>query len=168
MISFPDWYQGGYTDAEKAFYCMLYPYGELTDPKIEIVTWRQWRGPGDGPVALLYRNGGASEGVLDEPIMELAVFSEDRDVSMQVTEYLRQAVLTFRSSGGVVKAAGIIADEDPGFSANIKGADDHMGPQLISDKDDVDARVVFSSYRLCLRQPRGLPNYDNIRDQVIP
>lgn len=166
MIEFPDWYEGGFTDAEKAFYCLLKPYADLTTPQIEVTTWRQWNND-THPVARLYRSAGASERVEDTSIIELEVFSQDRNTSIQVTEYLRQAILTYRSSGGMVYAVGDVAVSDPDFAAFIKGADDHQGPELIMT-DNADARVVYSAFRICIRKDRGLPDYASIRDQIIP
>lgn len=162
---FPPFYKGGFTDAEKAFYCMLKPYCDLTDPQIELTTWRKWRDQ-ESVVARFYRSGGVADRTTDTSIIQMTVFSYDRDLSINVSEYLRQQVLTYCGSNGVVRAVGAVAESDPDFTAAVVSAEDHMGPELFMT-EEADGRFIDSAFRVTLRKPRGLPDYAAFREQII-
>lgn len=161
MIVFPDWYEGGFPDAElvmldlvQAFLDMLTPAGEavswLTDDHTEKVN-------AGTPVVRVYRGGTAADGLFDPAAVQLATIAANRADSWAVMEYLRQVMRSYEHGGAVRR-------EDGSYTM-IQSVTEVVGPQQLPELNP-DHRLVPATFRPVFRAPRDLPDYARVRESL--
>ncbi|MFR9767054.1 hypothetical protein [Nocardia sp. SC052] len=160
-IVFPDWWEGGWPDAELVALDLAQYYLNLLTPTGLAVTWL----PDDfadlveagTPVVRAYRGGMGAEGLWDPAAVQLGVIARKRSTSWEVLEYLRQMFLSYEHGGPVRRADGSITYVDC--------IEEIVGPQQLPELNP-DDRLVPATYRIELRRPRNLPDYARIRESL--
>ncbi|WP_228002140.1 phage tail termination protein [Nocardia australiensis] len=158
MITFPNWYEGGFPDRELVVLDLVQKYLDLLTPQGVACTWL----PDDVtdlinagvPVVRVYRGGMGSDGLFDAAAIQLGVLTATRQDSWAVMEYLRQVMLSF-AHGGPVR-------HEDGSITMIASIDEVVGPQQIPDLNP-DHRLVPATFRVECRLPRDRPDYTSIR-----
>ncbi|MBF6374458.1 phage tail termination protein [Nocardia farcinica] len=172
-LQFPDWYQGGFPDRELVVMDMLQPVLDTVD-----VLDRDGNPIFDGPVqrrpfactflpqdygdrlpiVRVFRGGGAADsGTMRDPAMvQVAVIADSREESWQLLEFCRQWLLSY--SGGTVTRA-------DGSKTLIDCVEELVGPAQIPELNP-DKRLAQLNFRVTCRKPRGLPDYQKVRESL--
>ncbi|MFC9892112.1 hypothetical protein ACFVMC_00320 [Nocardia sp. NPDC127579] len=161
MITFPDWYAGGFPDREEVVMDLIQRYLDLLTPTGLAVTWI----PDDiealiaegRAVVRVYRGGLGAEGIFDAANVQLGVITGKRADSWAVMEYLRQMMLSYCHGGPVRRADGSITQ--------ISYVEEVIGPQQLADFD-FDNRLVPATFRVECRLPTTIPDYTRIRESL--
>ncbi|MFC9432685.1 hypothetical protein [Nocardia sp. NPDC057030] len=111
------------------------------------------------PVVRVYRGGGAADvGVMRDPAsVQVAVIADTREESWVLLEFCRQWLLSYQRGGTVVRA-----DES---TTLIDTVEELVGPQQVPELSP-DKRLVPLTFRVVCRKPRGLPDYQKIRESL--
>lgn len=161
MITFPDWWRGGYPDAELVVLDLVQTYLDLLTPQGVAVAWLTKDHTdtvnSGTPVVRVYRGGAAENGLFDPAIVQLGVIAATRRDSWEVAEYLRQVLRSFDRGGAVRREDGSIT--------MIESADEVVGPQQLPELNP-DHRLVPFSVRVTFRYPRDMPDYAAIRESL--
>ncbi|MFC8531934.1 hypothetical protein [Nocardia sp. NPDC057227] len=174
-LRLPDWFEGGFPDGELLVLDALQPVLDEVDvldrngdPVLDAGQPRRptgWTHLPDNfadrlPIVRVYRGGGASDmGVLKDPAaVQLAVIADTRAESWQLMELCQQWLLTYYRGGAVVR--------EGGATTQIQGVEELIGPQYVPELNP-DKRMVVRTFRVTCRLPRGLPNYERIREQKV-
>lgn len=161
MISFPDWYKGGFEDTEDAI-CDYFEF--LLGNSVFICTWlppghytpTDEDEGGTQPTLRILRQPGKFDDQtrLDHALIQITAFAETRDDVVKLNDFVRAMMdpLVFvrfpipRKDGSVTK-----------FSS----AEEWLGPQSFPERI-VDDKFIPATYKLPIRKPRNLPNYRQI------
>lgn len=158
MITFPNWYEGGFPDTELLVLDLVQRFLDDLDPQGLAVTWLPDNYAelvdSGAPVVRVYRGGIASRGLFDPAAVQLGVIASSRADSWAVMEYLRQILLSF-DHGGPVK-------REDGSVSMIESVSEVVGPQQLPELNP-DLRLVPATFRIETRRPRELPDYARIR-----
>lgn len=153
-LTLPSWYQGGYPDVEKLCRTLFAPLV----PNVEVVSWlpkpsvyNQQLTTKEGYLRC-YRTGGRinREQRRDEPKVQFAALTRNRDNSWALIEFVRQVL----EDGYGLAGAAVI----PGTTTNLYTTGEVVGPQLIPELIS-DDRLVPITFELHIAKPKGLPNY---------
>ncbi|QNJ57066.1 tail terminator [Gordonia phage Rabbitrun] len=161
-FTFPDWYQGGYDDAEKAVQAMLVPFLKLIDPKPYWCAYLPDEYGDQLPIVSSYRVGGAAsvtQKFLDEAHIEVWAITERRSDSWELLEFCRQMLMSFQRGG-------IVEDPVSGHKFNINSVTEVIGPEL-TQMNVPDERAVSATFVVTTRTEAGLPDYARIRKQLL-
>lgn len=170
----PSWYRGGFPDRELVVMDALQPVLNLVDvydaTGAQVFDGATPRRPlactflpdnyGDHlPVVRVYRGGGASDvGVMRDPAsVQVAVIADTRTESWELLEYCRQWLLSFYKGGTVIRA--------DGSHTLVDCIEELVGPQQVPELSP-DKRWVPLMFRVTCRKPRGLPDYQKIRETL--
>lgn len=109
------------------------------------------------PLIRVYRGGGAADrGALADPAsVQLATICDTREESWALAEFIRQWMLSY-SRGGPVK-------NPDGSYTLVDEIAELNGPQLVPELNP-DIRMIPITYRVQCRRPRGLPDYQVVRE----
>lgn len=148
---FPDWYRGGFVDAEKLLEDLFTPL--LTD--VMLVPWLPKPGTyedqlNSGKAFLrIARTGGSFnfDENRDEPRAQFAAIAKSRKMSWDLIEFCRQVIWSFERGATV-----------PNTTHTLQTAGEVLGPQLIPE-NIVEPRLVPATFGLFTWKPGGLPNY---------
>ncbi|AXQ64392.1 tail terminator [Gordonia phage Neville] len=160
-FTFPDWYEGGYEDAEKAVRAMLVPFLKLVDPKPYWCAYLPDEYSESLPIVSSYRTGGSADPVkkfMDDAHIEVWAITERRSDSWDLLEYCRQMLLSYARGG-------IVTDPDSGRIFNISSVSEVVGPEL-TQMTVPDERAVSATFVVTTRKEAGLPDYARIRRQL--
>jgi hypothetical protein len=174
-LAFPDWYRGGFPDREKVVQDALAPIlstvDVFDDTGAQIFDGGIPRRPHTCtfldkdyadmlPIIRLYRGGGAADaGVLADPAsVQVAVIADTREESWSLMEYCRMWLLSYARGGTVVRA--------DGSTTLIDSVGELVGPQQVPELNP-DKRMVPLTFRVVCRKPRGLPDYEQVREAVV-
>lgn len=174
-LTFPDWWQGGFPDREKVVEDALAPILATVDvfddtgaqifdgpnPRRPITCTFLPKNYSDMlPVIRLYRGGGAADaGVLRDPAsVQVAVIASTREESWALMEYCRQWLLSYTRGGTVVRA-----DDS---RTVVDTVEELVGPQVVPELNP-DNRMVPLTFRVVCRKPRGLPDYQLVRESIL-
>lgn len=111
------------------------------------------------PILRIYRGGGAADvGILQDPAsVQLAAIADTREDSWALMEFCRQWLLSYRKGGTVHRK--------DGSKTLIDCVEELVGPQLVPELNP-DKRMVPLTFRVVCRRPRGLPDYQQIRESL--
>lgn len=148
---FPEWYGGGFPDAEKLLESLYEPL--LTD--VELVPWLPKPSEYEatlkaGKTILRIRRTGGSinfDENRDEPRVQIAAIARKRSTSWELIEFCRQMLFDGFNRGAIV----------PGTTHQMQAASEVLGPQLIAE-NIVEPRLVPITFGLFTWKPGGL-NY---------
>lgn len=161
MITFPDWWEGGFPDAELVALDLAQKYLDLLTPHGLACTWL----PDDvnelieaGVVVVrVYRGGLGADGLWDSSATQLGVIAATRRDSWEVMEYLRQILRSFEHGGPVRRQDGSIT--------MVACIEEIVGPQQLQELNP-DDRLVPATFRLDFRYPRDKPDYRVVRESL--
>lgn len=161
MITFPDWWEGGFPDAELVVIDLVQHYLDLLTPQGRAVTWLTDNHAdlvdSGVPIVRVYRGGTGADGLFDPAAVQLGVIAATRADSWQVLEYLRQVMLSFEHGGGVRR-------EDDSITM-VQSIEEMVGPQQLPELNP-DHRLVPATFRVLFRYPRDKPDYARIRESL--
>lgn len=174
-LTFPDWYKGGFPDRELVAMDALAPvlatvdvFDDLgaqifdgPDPRRPSTCTFLPKGYGDMlPIIRLYRGGGAADsGVLsDSASVQVLTIADTREESWSLMEFCRMWLLSYARGGTVIRA--------DGSKTLVDSVSELVGPQQIPDLNP-DKRMVPLTFRVICRKPRGLPDYEKVRESVV-
>lgn len=149
MIGYPDWWAGGFPDAEDLMKTLFTPL--LTNvslvpwlPEVSKVATQLQAGNG---FLRIYRTGGKinHEQNRDEPNVQFAALTESRAKSWELIEFIRMVLDEFVARGALV----------PGTSQVLQCAGEAVGPQLIPELLR-DEKLVPVTFTLHTWKPKGL------------
>lgn len=158
-ITFPEWYKGGYPDAELAVKALLDQYLSLLSPVPGVCAWLPDDYMDHLPLVAIQRVSGRAgdDGLLDRPLIHIWAITDRRHDSWQLIEYIRQAMLSYKR-GGVVKSGTDVF--------LIKGVSEVQGPEL-TQTNVPDERAIPIAFEVELRPPTDLPDYSRTRRQIF-
>lgn len=159
MITFPDWYRGGFPDAELVVMDLLQPFLNLLTPTGLACTWLPEDYADRFPIVRVYRGGGSEdyENRSDWAAVQLGVIGDSRADSWAVMEYCRQVMLSYRRGGRVTRA--------DGSTTLVKSISEMTGPQMLPELSP-DHRLVPTTFRVECRRPTGSPDYARVREEL--
>lgn len=145
---FPDWYKGGFPDAEKLLRDLFEPL--LTD--VDFVPWfpapDAYKAQLDAGKAIVRyaRTGGRInfEESRDEPRIQIGVVARSRQLSWDIAEFHRQILWTFHR-GAVV----------PNTPHLLQVSEEVLGPQLIPE-NIIEPRLVPVTFGLITRNTTNI------------
>ncbi len=152
MITYPDWYHGGFPDAEVLMETLFTPLLSGVTP----VKWLPAESviestlkSGDGYLRI-YRTGGRInfEQNRDEPNVQFVAMTKSRDESWRLIEFVRQVLSQF------VKQSALV----PGTTHVLGCAGELLGPNL-TPGEMRDERLVPATFTLQTWGPGGLDKY---------
>ncbi|MBB5167206.1 hypothetical protein [Mycobacterium sp. AZCC_0083] len=162
MLELPDWYEGGYTDAEdlvcqyfrwllgdKVFVCTWLPEGHYVLSPGQPVggtqpTLRVWRQPGKSD----------EDTRIDFALVQIAAITPTRKESWELIEFIRRML-----EEPVCKGVEVVLSD--GTSSSIKSSAEWLGPQLIPERL-VDEKFIPVTFKIGLRESESLPNYRKV------
>ncbi|QGH75750.1 tail terminator [Gordonia phage Syleon] len=159
-IEFPDWYKGGFPDAEAAVKAILDPFLNQLSPIPSVCAWL----PDDYdkylPVVAIQRVGGkiSDDGLTDNPLVWVWVISERRHDSWRLIEYIRQVMRTYCRGDRVVNSAGDVF--------LIESVSEVQGPEL-TQTNVPDERVIPVAFALETKKFASTPDYARIRGELF-
>lgn len=152
MITYPDWYKGGYPDAEKLMETLFTPLiSGVTPvkwlPKESVIESTLQAG---GGYLRIYRTGGRIdfENQRDEPNVQFVAMTMSRDKSWELIEFVRQVLAQYVERAGVV----------PGTTDKLGCSGELLGPNL-TPGEMRDERLVPATFTLQTWGPGGLDKY---------
>ncbi|MEV0367509.1 phage tail termination protein [Nocardia fusca] len=161
MIAFPDWWEGGYPDAELVVLDLAQTYLDMLTPAgmaVSYLTADHTELVDSGtPVVRVYRGGTAENRLFDPAAVQLGVIARTRRDSWEVLEYLRQVLRSFKSGGAVRR--------EDGSLTMIQSVSEIVGPQQLPELNP-DHRLVPATFRVTFRYPRDMPDYAAIRESL--
>lgn len=162
MLDLPDWYEGGYRDAEE----MVVTYFEwLLGERVYVCTWmppnHYTLSPGEQfgttiPTLRVWRQPGKADDEMrrDEALIQVAAITPTRKESWQLIKFVRSML-----DNDVITSTTITLPD--GERARFAKSQEWMGPQMVPERL-VDEKFVPVTFRMALREPRDLPNYVQI------
>jgi hypothetical protein len=173
-LGLPGWYGGGFPDAELVVIDILQPMLNLVDvfdsngaPVLDggsarrplACTFLPERYGEHLPIVRVYRGGGTADDNImrDSAAVQVAVIADTRQESWQLLEMCRQWLLSFNRGGSVARAGG--------SATLVDRIEELVGPQQLPELNP-DKRLVQLNFRVVCRKPRGLPDYQKIREQL--
>lgn len=161
MITFPDWYEGGYPDAELVMLDLTQTFLDMLTPAgiaVSYLTADHTEKVNAGvPVVRVYRGGASADGLFDPAAVQLATIASTRTDSWAVMEYLRQVMRSYEHGGDVRR-------EDGSYTV-IQSVTEIVGPQQLPELNP-DHRLVPATFRVTFRAPRELPDYARVRESL--
>lgn len=172
-LGLPDWYQGGFPDRELVVMDMLQPVLNMVDVFDENGD-QIFDGPDPRrpfactflpqdyaehlPLVRVFRGGGAADAntMRDPAMVQVAVIANTRAESWELLEFCRQWLLSY--SGGTVTRA-------DGSKTLIDCVDELVGPAQIPELNP-EKRLASLNFRVTCRRPRGLPDYQKVRESL--
>lgn len=173
-LTFPEWWEGGFPDRERVVMDALRPVLNLIDvydingalvmdgstPRRPFActslpdNYRERL-----PVVRFYRGGGAADaGIMRDPAsVQVATICDTREESWELMEFCRQWLLSYAKGGTVIR--------EDNSKTLIDCVEELVGPQQIVELAP-DKRMVPLSFRVVCRKPRGLPDYQKIRESL--
>jgi hypothetical protein len=148
---FPDWYRGGFPDAETLARDLFEPL--LSD--VEMVPWfpkpEEYEAQLQAGKAIVRyaRTGGRInfDQNRDEPRLQIAVVARSRALAWDLAEFHRQILWTFEKGAVVPTTPHLLAVSE-----------EVLGPQMIPE-NIVEPRLVPITFGLHTRKPAGTSNY---------
>lgn len=159
-LVFPDWYEGGFPDAELCVMDMLKPLLGLCDPAPPVVNWLPEDYEDNLPIVSVFRGSGNANLALpsDGANVQVWCVGKTRRDAWELLEFCRQMLKTWESGGYV--------DHADGSRTALIGVSEIDGPEL-TQWDNFDLRAVHAVFRLEARLPSGkLPDYRRIRKTI--
>ncbi|MEU2013108.1 hypothetical protein [Nocardia sp. NPDC019302] len=173
-LELPDWYEGGFPDRELVVMDALQPVLDLVDvldadgnqvfdgpdPRRPLAcTWLPADYSNHLPVVRVFRGGGAADAdvMRDPAAVQVAVIADTRAESWELLEFCRQWLLSFNRGGLVARA--------DGSRTLIDCIEELVGPQQLPELNP-DKRLVQLNFRVVCRKPKGLPDYQKIRESL--
>lgn len=157
MIRFPDWYTGGWAERMALTRDMLEPWLALCDPVPQVAVWLPTGYGGPTPIVQVYRGGLGAHGLFDPALVQLGVIGDGLDESEQLSEYCRQALLSWERGGPVRRRDGSLTQ--------VHHVAEEVGPQLLPELNP-DKRLVTTAFVITLRKPGSTPDYAAIRHRL--
>lgn len=111
------------------------------------------------PMVRVFRGGGAADaGTMADPAsVQVAVIANTRAESWELLEFCRQWLLSFYRGGTVIRA--------DSSKTLVDCIEELVGPQLVPELNP-DKRLVPLTFRVTCRKPRGLPDYQKVRESL--
>lgn len=111
------------------------------------------------PLVRVYRGGGATDvGALSDPAsVQVASIADTREESWELMEFCRQWLLSYNRGGTVFRA--------DGSTTLVDCIEELVGPQQVPELSP-DKRLVPLTFRVICRRPRGLPDYQVVRESL--
>jgi hypothetical protein len=170
----PDWYAGGFPDRELVVMDILQPVLDLVEVldasggqvfdgaalrRPLACTWLPSDYAKRLPMVRVFRGGGAADvGVMADPAsVQVAAIADTRAESWALMEFCRQWLLSFHRGGTVTRA-----DDSKTL---VDCIEELVGPQPVPELNP-DKRLVPLTFRVTCRKPRGLPDYQLIRESL--
>lgn len=161
MITFPDWYEGGWPDLELVALDLLRPFVVTMTPAGQVCTAL----PDDTPALVAEgraiiratRSGLGADDLMDHAAIQIGVLTTKRSESRRVMEYLRQMLHSFERGGNV--------HHQDGSVTVIHSVAEIVGPQLWPELNP-DHRMIVAPFQINCRKPRGLPDYARVRESL--
>lgn len=166
MLALPEWFEGGYFDAEdlvcnylqwllgdSVYVCTWMPPGhyELT-PGQPVggtqPTLRVWRQPGKAD----------PESRRDEALIQIAAITATRKESWQLIDFVRRMMDDEVVVGFPIKLS-------DGSTSQIDRIEEWMGPQLVPERY-VDEKFIPVTFKLGIRERGGLPRYRKVLNSL--
>lgn len=145
---FPDFYQGGYPDAEDVMRRLLKPFLDQCTPVPQIVGWLPDNYSEQLPIVTIFRGGGAEDasGRIDQALIQIWCVCTTRSESNQLLEFCRQLIKCYDKGGRVLM--------DDGSHVAVTATSEQIGPELVPDAA-YDEKVVFATF--CLETKSAKP-----------
>jgi hypothetical protein len=173
-LGWPDWWAGGFPDRERVVLDALQPVLNLVDVLDSVgapifdgivqrrplaCTWLPDNYSDKLPVVRIYRGGGAADaGIMRDPAaVQIAAIADTRQESWELIEFCRQWLLSYHRGGTVLRADGSMTLVDC--------IEELVGPQQVPELNP-DKRLVPLTFRVVCRKPKGLPDYQKIRETL--
>ena len=173
-LQFADWYEGGYPDVELVVLDALQPVldtvtvlDESGDPILDngiprrpqAVIWLPQQYTDHTPTIRVARVGGAADvdDLRDRALVQVACIADTLAESWQLLEFCRCRLLSY-ARGGLVH-------REDGSRSQIMSVEEMVGPQLLPELSP-DERLVHGTFRVTQRFPRGLPDYEKVRESL--
>ncbi|AYR03169.1 hypothetical protein SEA_OCTOBIEN14_21 [Gordonia phage Octobien14] len=159
-VTFPDWFKGGFPDAEAAVKAILDPFLEAMSPTPKVCAWLPDDYGDHLPIVAIQRVGGkiSDDGLTDNPLVWVWVITDRRHDSWRTIEYLRQAVLTYAKGGRVQNSAGEVF--------LIESVSEVQGPEL-TQRDVPDERAIPVAFAFETKKFASTPDYARIRGELF-
>ncbi|ATN93984.1 tail terminator [Mycobacterium phage Kumao] len=154
----PDWYDGGYLDVEDVI-CEYFSW--LLGDRVYVCTWlpEDWYDPTSGqgtePTLRIWRQPGRADGSLrtDESLVQIAAITRRRSDSWRLSDFVRRMM-----DDEVICGLGI---PYKGKTVRLGSCEEWLGPQQVPEQF-IDDKFIPVTFKLQVREPRGLPNYRQI------
>lgn len=173
-LRLPGWYAGGFPDRELVVMDALQPVLDLIDVldgngdpihdgstprRPQAVAWLPPDYADRLPLVRVFRGGGAADaGVMADPAsVQVAAIANTRAESWELLEFCRQWLLSFYRGGTVTRA--------DSSKTLVDCIEELVGPQLVPELNP-DKRLVPLTFRVTCRKPRGLPDYQKVRESL--
>ena len=160
-IVFPDWYKGGFPDAEMTVRDMLRPFLTLCDPQPEVLNWLPEKYEQQLPIVTVFRGSGTVDpeaGIVDRPQVQVSCIARSRADSWALMEFCRQMILAYKNGGRVT--------HDDGSVSVVKSVCEMVGPEL-TPAVVFDERITLATFALETSKPLGTPDYQAVRKQLL-
>lgn len=148
-LTFPDWYEGGFHNAEDVFCALLQKWFNDCTPAPKAVTWLAPNSEENLPVVRVWRRGGRRSAAMDHPVLQVSVIAETRDEAQRLADFIRELVNVFK--GGVVLPNG--------EKALIEDISDNQGPTQMPEIPGLMDRLVVNYYDVNIKRPTSRPDY---------
>lgn len=159
-LGLPAWYEGGFVDIER----LLNEYFSTLMTGVICVTWlppekemlERLQKPEKAAYLRIFRSGGEAligtggKPSVDQPQVQFAAYSANRDISWEVIEFVRQTLYCYRGGGGRVEAGDLYA--------HVTMLREMTGPSL-SPEAFRDPRLVPVTFELETQRRKGLPSF---------
>lgn len=160
-FTFPEWYKGGFPDAELTVRDMLRPYLALCSPSPEVLSWLPEKYDQHLPVVTVFRGSGTIDpesGLVDRPQVQVSCIAKSRADSWALMEFCRQMILSYKNGGRV--------HHDNGSVSVVKSVCEAVGPEL-TPAVVFDERIALATFTLETSKSLGVPDYQGVREQLI-
>lgn len=173
-LGFPAWYQGGFPDRELVVLDILQPVLDTVDvfdragsqvfdgvnPRRPFAcAWLPDNYLEHLPLVRVFRGGGAADADImrDPAAVQVAVIADTRQESWELLEFCRQWLLSYHRGGKVLRA--------DASTTLVDCIEELVGPQQLPELS-LDKRLVQLNFRVVCRKPKGLPDYQKIRETL--
>lgn len=148
-LKLPDWYDGGFHNAEDVFCALLQKWFDDCDPKPTAVTWLKPDIEENLPVVRVWRRGGRRTAAMDHAVLQVSVIAKTRNEAQRLADFIRELVNVYK--GPVVLPNG--------EKAMVEDVADNQGPTQMPDIPGITDRLVVNYYDINIKRPMGRPDY---------
>jgi hypothetical protein len=168
VITYPEFWRGGCPDVERTIRD-LFTHPENVAAQglsgVNVVSWlpkpaeaAAWFAQGNGYLRV-FRLGGPEDrtrkAYVDQTRVQIAAWTENRDDSWELIEYVREMVWAYEKGGTVHRSAATLSGLTTTY---IKVEGELLGPQLIPEQI-LDDRLVPVTFEIHTDRPKSLPDY---------